>query len=71
LAPLVVEEIVPVLGDIVRLGTTLLVVEQSVQVALRIADNVLYMDRVGIRALGPPNPESAASIAALMMGARA
>ena len=71
LAPLVVEEIVPVLSDIVRLGTTVLVVEQSVQVALRIADNVLYMDRDGIRSLGPPNPESAAGIAGLMMGVQA
>ncbi|MFI5040905.1 MAG: ATP-binding protein [Acidimicrobiales bacterium] len=71
LAPHIVEEIIRVVGEIVTLGTTVLVVEQSLEVALRIADDVLYMDRVGIRDLGAPSPDTSTAIADLMMGSRA
>ncbi len=71
LAPHIVEEIIRVVGEIVSFGTTVLVVEQSLEVALRIADDILYMDRVGIRDLGSPGPDTASEIAALMMGASA
>jgi ABC-type branched-subunit amino acid transport system ATPase component/sugar phosphate permease len=69
LAPVVVEELILAVERIVALGTTLLVVEQSVDVALRIADEVLYMDRTGIRHLGPPDAHLPSTIADLMLGA--
>jgi branched-chain amino acid transport system ATP-binding protein len=65
----VVEELILAVERIVALGTTLLVVEQSVDVALRIADEVLYMDRTGIRHLGPPDAHLPSTIADLMLGA--
>jgi len=68
LAPVVVEELILAVERIVALGTTLLVVEQSVDVALRIADEVLYMDRTGVRNLGPPDSRLPSTIADLMLG---
>jgi branched-chain amino acid transport system ATP-binding protein len=52
LAPLVTEELAKVVAGIVALGTTVLMVEQSVNVALDIADEVLLMDRGRVRRLG-------------------
>jgi branched-chain amino acid transport system ATP-binding protein len=54
LAPVVTEELLRVVRRIVDLGTTVLMVEQSVAIALRVADDVLFMDKQGIRDLGPP-----------------
>lgn len=54
LAPVVTEELLRVLARVVELGTTVLMVEQSVAVALRVADDVYFMDKEGIRDLGPP-----------------
>jgi ABC-type branched-subunit amino acid transport system ATPase component/sugar phosphate permease len=69
LAPIVVLELARAARRIVELGTTLIVVEQSVEVALGLADEVLYMDRGGIRHLGPPVESMPATLADLMLGA--
>jgi ABC-type branched-subunit amino acid transport system ATPase component len=53
LAPTVTEELLEAIGRIVELGTTVLVVEQSLRIALRIADEVYFMERGEVRPLGP------------------
>lgn len=52
LAPIVTEELAQVVPDILDLGTTILVVEQSVPVALDIADEVYGMEKGSLRRLG-------------------
>ena len=53
LAPAVTAELLKVVKDISGLGTTILLVEQSIGVALSVADTVYFMDRGQLRALGP------------------
>jgi len=53
LAPVVTEELLALLERVVLLGTTILMVEQTVAVALRIADDVFFMEKGSVRALGP------------------
>ncbi len=53
LAPTVTVELLEVVERISGLGTTILLVEQSIGVALSVADSVLFMDRGRVSDLGP------------------
>lgn len=53
LAPTVTVELLEVVERIAGLGTTILLVEQSIGVALSVADTVLFMDRGRVSELGP------------------
>ncbi len=52
LAPVITESLFKVLDQIVELGTSLLIVEQSVNVALGLADEVYFMEKGETRYLG-------------------
>jgi ABC-type branched-subunit amino acid transport system ATPase component len=52
LAPVVTEELLGVVEGIGRMGTTMLVVEQSVSVALRVGDQIYFMEKGEARHLG-------------------
>lgn len=52
LAPVITNELSRVIRRMVENGTTVLMVEQSVTLALQVADDILFMDRSGIRELG-------------------
>jgi ABC-type branched-subunit amino acid transport system ATPase component/ABC-type branched-subunit amino acid transport system permease subunit len=54
LAPAVVEEVVTLLRELRASGTTVVVVEQSLDLALRLADRVYFLDRGSVRYSGPP-----------------
>jgi ABC-type branched-subunit amino acid transport system ATPase component/sugar phosphate permease len=54
LAPVITNELLRVIRRVVEHGTTVIMVEQSVTAALSVADNVLFMDKSGIRELGAP-----------------
>ena len=53
LAPTVTVELLKVVERIANLGTTILLVEQSIGVALSVADTVFFMDRGRVSELGP------------------
>ncbi len=53
LAPIVVRDLVGVIAGIKAAGTTVVVVEQSVNVALSVADRVAWMEKGVIRSVGP------------------
>ena len=53
LAPAVVEQLLAVLKEIRASGTTVLMVEQSVELALRIADRAVFMEKGEVRFSGP------------------
>ena len=52
LAPRVIEQLLPVVRSIRQLGTTVVIVEQSVSVALEVADTVMLMERGAVTMLG-------------------
>ncbi len=52
LAPVVIEQLLPVVRGIRELGTTVLMVEQSVSVALEVADTVMFMEKGEVFSLG-------------------
>jgi ABC-type branched-subunit amino acid transport system ATPase component/sugar phosphate permease len=56
LAPLVTRELLGVVRRIRDLGTTVVIVEQSVPVAMEVADTVLFMEKGEVRDLGPAEP---------------
>ena len=47
-----IEQLLPVVRSIRRLGTTVVIVEQSVSVALEVADTVMFMERGTVSMLG-------------------
>jgi ABC-type branched-subunit amino acid transport system ATPase component/MFS family permease len=53
LAPLVVQELLEVVEGLKRTGVTMVIVEQSVNVALAIADRAVFMERGRVRYEGP------------------
>lgn len=53
LAPVVVEELLKVVGRLVEAGTTVILVEQSVNVALTLADRAFFMEKGEVRFRGP------------------
>jgi ABC-type branched-subunit amino acid transport system ATPase component/sugar phosphate permease len=52
LAPRVMEQLLPVVRGIRQLGTTVIIVEQSVTVALDVADTVMFMEKGEVTSLG-------------------
>ena len=52
LAPRVIEQLLPIVRSIRKLGTTVVIVEQSVSVALEVADTVMLMERGTVSMLG-------------------
>ena len=55
LAPLVVQDLLEVVQGLRASGVTMVIVEQSVNVALSIADRAIFMERGRIRFEGPAN----------------
>jgi ABC-type branched-subunit amino acid transport system ATPase component len=53
LAPVILQEIVKVLDHLISLGTTLLVVEQSLNIAAAITDHAYFLEKGRIRFSGP------------------
>jgi ABC-type branched-subunit amino acid transport system ATPase component len=53
LAPIVVQEIVGVVERLKAAGTTMIIVEQSINVALTVADRAIFMEKGRIRFDGP------------------
>ena len=53
LAPLVVEQLLEIVREIAARGTTVIIVEQSVNVALAIADHAYFMEKGEVRFDGP------------------
>ncbi len=53
LAPVVVAELVPVIGELRDAGTTVILVEQSVNLALTLAETAYFMEKGEIRFHGP------------------
>jgi len=53
LAPVVLQDLVAVLDTLAAAGTTLLLVEQSLNVALRVADQAYFMEKGEVRFSGP------------------
>lgn len=53
LSPIVVDELLQVVRDIRASGTTVIVVEQSVNVALELADRAYFMEKGEVRYSGP------------------
>lgn len=55
LAPVVVQDLLVVVENLKRQGITMVIVEQSVNVALSIADRAVFMERGQVRFEGPAN----------------
>jgi ABC-type branched-subunit amino acid transport system ATPase component len=53
LAPIVVEQLLQVVGDLRATGLTIVIVEQSVNVALSVADRAVFMEKGTVRFEGP------------------
>lgn len=53
LAPMITASLLEVLEQVLAFGTTVLLVEQSIDVALTVADDVFFMDRGVVSQLGP------------------
>ena len=53
LAPTIVNRLVDIVREIHRSGTTVLIVEQSVNTALRLADRAVFMEKGEVRFSGP------------------
>ncbi len=53
LAPVVVEQLLPVVRGLAEAGTTVIIVEQSVNVALSLAETAFFMEKGQIRFHGP------------------
>ncbi len=53
LAPLIVSHLLPLLGEARDAGTTIVLVEQSADVALSIADRAVFMEKGEVRFEGP------------------
>jgi branched-chain amino acid transport system ATP-binding protein len=53
LAPVVVEQLLEIVGAIRARGTAIILVEQSVNVALRLADNAYFLEKGEVRFHGP------------------
>jgi ABC-type branched-subunit amino acid transport system ATPase component/sugar phosphate permease len=69
LAPMVTEELLRAIARIVELGTTVLIVEQSLRVALRMAEEVFFMERGEVQSLGRADQlGSVDDLVRLMMG---
>lgn len=68
LAPKVTRELLGVLSKVRDLGTTVVIVEQSVGVALEIADTVMFMEKGNVVDLGPASELHDEQLVAMMLG---
>jgi ABC-type branched-subunit amino acid transport system ATPase component/sugar phosphate permease len=72
LAPRVIEQLLPVVQGIRQLGTTVIIVEQSVTVALEVADTVMFMEKGVVTPLGDASALGAGDeLVRMMMGSPA
>lgn len=62
LAPTITSQLLDVLDQVLEFGTTILLVEQSIGVALAVADTVFFMDRGVVEPLGPADNLDAAAL---------
>jgi ABC-type branched-subunit amino acid transport system ATPase component len=53
LAPIVVQEVLEIIRELQREGLTMIIVEQSLNVALAVADRALFMEKGQVRFDGP------------------
>src|SRR3546814_8098170 len=53
LAPLIVSQLIPLLGEARDAGSTIIHVEQSADVALAIADRAVFLEKGEVRFIGP------------------
>src|SRR3546814_16731666 len=53
LAPLIVSQLIPLLGEARDAGSPIILVEQSADVALAIADRAVFLEKGEVRFLGP------------------
>src|SRR3546814_19226612 len=53
LAPLIVSQLIPLLGEARDAGSTIILVEQSADVALAIADRAVFLEKGEVRFIGP------------------
>ena len=53
LAPVVVQQILPTIERLKKQGLTIVIVEQSVNVALSVADRAIFMEKGRVRFEGP------------------
>jgi ABC-type branched-subunit amino acid transport system ATPase component/predicted MFS family arabinose efflux permease len=53
LAPVIVAELLPLLGEAREAGTTVVLVEQSVEIALAVADTAVFLEKGQVRFAGP------------------
>ena len=60
LAPTIVGQLLEVVREIHRRGTTIVIVEQSVNVALQLAERAVFMEKGEVRFEGPPTSCSTA-----------
>ena len=71
LAPKVVEQLLRVVRSIGELGTTVIIVEQSVAVALEVADTVMFMEKGEVSMLGDATAlGDGDALVRMMMGTR-
>lgn len=70
LAPTVTGELLDVLDQVLEYGTTILLVEQSIGVALAVADSVFFMDRGTVEPLGPAADLDAESLTRQLLEGR-
>ena len=62
LAPTITIQLLDVLDVVLECGTTILLVEQSIGVALAVADTVFFMDRGEVEPLGSADGLDAAAL---------
>ncbi len=70
LAPTVTSELLDVVDQILEYGTTILLVEQSIGVALAVADTVSFMDRGTVEPLGPASELDAGALTRRLLEGR-
>ncbi len=70
LAPTVTSELLDVVDHILEYGTTILLVEQSIGVALAVADTVSFMDRGTVEPLGPAGELDAGALTRRLLEGR-
>ena len=73
LAPIMVQELVGIVADLKAQGLTMVIVEQSLDVALAIADRAIFMEKGQVRFDGPARElaERDDLARAVFLGARA
>ncbi len=71
LAPTITSQLLDVLDQVLEFGTTILLVEQSIGVALAVADTVFFMDRGVVEPLGSADNLDASALTRRLIEGRA